>query len=75
MFEYIGYVHSIHNQYGYRKEISYYVVAKSRGKYKVQRQNEYTGSQSSKWYNLKQLKRKIRKFDHITVHGNMYLEK
>lgn len=75
MFEYIGYVHSTHNQYGYRKEIVYHVIAKAKGRYEVRRQSEYSGAQSSRWYNLEQLKRKIRKFDHITVKGNEYLEK
>lgn len=74
MFEYIGYVCSAHSPSGYQKDIVYSIIAKSKGRYEVERYNEYGGSKSSKWYNLEELLRKIQKFDHITEKGMRYLE-
>ena len=74
MFDYIGYVHSTHIPYGYQKEIVYHVIGKRNGKYHIQRHSEYTGHKSSKWYTLKELKAKIRKFGWITKKGYKYLD-
>lgn len=72
--EYIGYVHSSYRPYGNQKEIVYYIISKRNKMYEVERHSEYTGNRSSRWYTLKELKIKIRGFDHITEKGKKYLK-
>lgn len=67
-------MHSVYKPYGYQKEIVYYVIGKRNGMYHVERVSEYSGHKSSRWYNLNQLKSKIRKFDWITDKGKKYLK-
>jgi len=72
--EYLGTKAGAWAPYGYRKETALYIKEKDKGRFLVERHNEYFDRRTESWKTNEELKRAIRKLDNITEKGLAYLK-